>query len=187
MHTIAIWFIALLVTGLLGYAGGQALKARRELARVLGSEEAVTALFGAAGLALVKAGRRDQRIARALKDRTLLAISTPIIYRAMERGYQQLILTMTVMTLAIIALCASFVHPGLAAISLAAALAGSAFPLHAYGQQRVRRDLGVLAYSLKIWYETDPIIFEDITSLSLLFTPLFSYVKAHYIEKNVLH
>jgi len=181
MH-IALWILAPLISSVLGYLCWQAMRAQREVARVLRDESAIEALFARAGKQLLEQAVSDPRIRAALQDETRLALSTTILHRGIERRYRQIMLSAGIPVLALAGIAGVVLHPLAVVLVLAAGAAGLLAPPPPAVVQHVRRDLGALALSLKIWYEYDPEICTDVINVTGIFEPLFAYVKAHYVN-----
>jgi len=183
MHPLVYWFAAPLLSAAFGYLLWQVVKTRAELIRVLENDDAIAGLLDRQAN-WREAALADKRVKRALRDKTLLDINTPILFRSFERGMLQTVWVMAVLILAIAVVSAVLVNFWLGVPAVAAGGIGRLFPLNAIGARKVGADLTALALSMYLWYEYDAEICENVNLMSPRFEKLLKYVKAHFPSKD---
>ncbi|MHB0939425.1 MAG: hypothetical protein ACYC6A_23775 [Armatimonadota bacterium] len=183
MHHYIFWIATPLLSAAFGYLLWQAVKARAELLRVLGDDSAIAERLDRQA-DWRKAALADARVQLALRDKTLISINTPILFRSFENAMLRVVWVMGALVVAAAVAAMILVSFWLGALVLAVAGVASQFDLHPIGERKVAADLTALALSLHLWYEYDAEICENVLLTSPRFANLLRYVKAHFPEKK---
>lgn len=183
MIHLIYWFVVPILAAAFGYLLWQAVKVRAELLRVLEDGSDIASLLDRQA-DWRRTALADQRVQQALRDKTLIAINTPILFRSFENTMLRTVWVIGALMLAITLAAMILVSFWLGALALAVAGITCQFPLHPLGERKVAADLTALALSLHLWYEYDAEICENVILTSPRFVNLLRYVKAHFPEKT---